>query len=92
MKKDLKSLIQYSKDILDKHGPEAKSPNKHHPILTHDLIMCLKEIIQPDKGGKFVFRKENIVFNICKNFKTLYNKSKNMYNCNWIFKNGWFKE
>ena len=39
MKKDLKSLIQYSKDILDKHGPEAKSPNKHHPILTHDLIM-----------------------------------------------------
>jgi len=64
MKKDLKSLIQYSKDILDKHGPEAKSPNKHHPILTHDLIMCLKEIIQPDKGGKFVFRKENIVFKI----------------------------
>lgn len=72
MNKDHKSLIQYIIDILNKHGPEAKLPNKHHPILTPDLILCLKEIINPDKGGKFVFKDDNIVLEIsgCGHHKT----------------------
>ena len=64
MNKDHHSLTQYIKDILSKYGPDAKPPNKHHPILTDDLILCLKEIIHLDKGGYFVFQNDNIVLKI----------------------------
>jgi hypothetical protein len=61
---DSHSLNQYIKDILNKYGPDAKPPNKHHPILTDNLILCLKEIINRDKGGSFVFQNDNIVLKI----------------------------
>ena len=64
MNKDSHSLNQYIKDILNKYGPDAKPPNKHHPILTDNLILCLKEIINRDKGGSFVFQNDNIVLKI----------------------------
>ena len=64
MNTDHKSLIQYIKDILNKHGPEAVPPNEHNQFLTPDLIKCLHEILHPNKGYKFSFKDETIIFKI----------------------------